>query len=208
MFSDNKHSIIIFPNVKVGSRLCYTYQTTAHDVPFRNNFMLPDFYSPHYKYPSHIINIFISKTLPVNIDKRGVDGGLLKQTSSENYYQFNYSQTTATPPEPGEVDAYDYSPYLVFSTFKDQVSIGKDYQSKLASKVKLTPEVKALAEQLTYKVTDQREQVRVLYNWVKNNIRYVAVYMGNGDLFRTILHPSCIIDTEIAKITQQSWKHY
>ena len=180
MFSDSKHKVIIFPNVKVGSRLCYTYKTVAHDVPFRNNFMLPDFYSPHYKYPSHIININISKALPVNIDKRGVDGGLVNQSNGLNHYQFTYSQTAATTPEPGEVDAYDYSPYLVFSTFPDQASIGKDYQSKLAIKVKLTPEVQKLADQLTDKVTDQREQVRILYNWVKNNIRYVAVYMGNG----------------------------
>ena len=180
MFSDNKHRVIIFPDVKVGSRICYTYQTTAHDVAFRNNFMLPDFYSPHYKYPSHIININISKALPVNIDKRGVEGGLISESKEQNHYRFTYSQTTSTPPEPGEVDAYDYSPYLLFSTFKDQVSIGRDYQSKLASKVKLTPEVQKLADQLTDKVTDQREQVRILYNWVKNNIRYVAVYMGNG----------------------------
>ena len=180
MFSDSKHRVIIFPNVKVGSRLCYTYQTTAHDVDFRNNFMLPAFYSPHYKYVNHIININISKALPVNIDKRGVDGGLVSQSKGQNHYQFTFSQTTAIPPEPGEVEAYDYSPYLVFSTFPDQVSIGKDYQLKLASKVKLTPEIQNLADQLTDKVTDQREQVRILYNWVKNNIRYVAVYMGNG----------------------------
>ena len=180
MFSDSKHKIIIFPHVKIGSRLCYTYQTTAHEVAFKNNFMLPGFYSPHYKYVSHIININISKSLPVYIDKQGVEGGLVKQSQGQNHYQFTYSQTSVTPPEPGEVEAYDYSPYVVFSTFPDQVSIGREYQSKLAPKVKLTPEIQKLADQLTDKVTDQREQVRILYNWVKNNIRYVAVYMGNG----------------------------
>ena len=180
MFSDSKHRVIIFPNVKVGSRLCYTYQTTAHEVAFKNNFMLPTFYSPHYKYPNHVININISKSLPIYIDKRGVEGGLISQSKDQNHYRFTYSQTKAIPPESGEVEAYDYSPYLVFSTFADQVSIGKDYQLKLASKVKLTPEIQKLADQLTDKVTDQREQVRILYNWVKNNIRYVAVYMGNG----------------------------
>ncbi len=180
MFSDSKHKIIIFPNVKIGSRLCYTYQTTAHEVAFKNNFMLPGFYSPHYKYVSHIININISKSLPVYIDKKGVEGGLTKKSQDQNHYQFTYSQTSVTPPEPGEVEAYDYSPYVVFSTFPDQVSIGREYQSKLVSKVKLTPEIKKLADQLTDKVTDQREQVKILYNWVKNNIRYVAVYMGNG----------------------------
>jgi transglutaminase-like putative cysteine protease len=180
MFSDSKHKIIIFPHVKIGSRLCYTYQTTAHEVAFKNNFMLPGFYSPHYKYVSHIININISKSLPVYIDKQGVDGGLVKKSQDQNHYQFTYSQTSVTPPEPGEVEAYDYSPYVVFSTFPDQVSIGREYQSKLAPKVKLTPEIQKLADELTDKVTDQREQVKILYNWVKNNIRYVAIYMGNG----------------------------
>jgi len=180
MFSDSKHKIIIFPNVKIGSRLCYTYETTAHEVAFKNNFMLPGFYSPHYKYVSHIININISKSLPVYIDKQGVDGGLVKKSQEQNHYQFTYAQTSVTPPEPGEVEAYDYSPYVVFSTFPDQISIGREYQSKLAPKVKLTPEIQKLADELTDRVTDQREQVKILYNWVKNNIRYVAVYMGNG----------------------------
>ena len=84
MFSDSKHRVIIFPNVKVGSRLCYTYQTTAHEVAFKNNFMLPDFYSPHYKYPNHVININISKALPIYIDKRGVEGGLISQSKDQH----------------------------------------------------------------------------------------------------------------------------
>ena len=180
MFSDTKHKVIIFPKVKVGSRLCYTYQTNAHEVAFKNHFMLPSFYSPHYKYLNNIININISKALPVYIDKKAVEGDLVRQSKGQNHYRFTYAQTTFTPPEPSEIDYYDFAPYLVFSTFPDQVSIGRYYQSKLAPKVKLTPEIKKLANQLTDKVTDQREQVRVLYNWVKNNIRYVAVYMGNG----------------------------
>ncbi len=180
MFSDSKHKVIIFPKVKVGSRLCYTYQTNAHEVDFKNHFVLPSFYSPHYKYSNNIININISKALPVYIDTKGVEGGLIRQSKSQNHYRFTYAQNTFTLPEPSEIDYYDFAPYLVFSTFPDQVSIGQHYQSKLAPKVKITPEIKKLADQLTDKVTDQREQVRILYNWVKNNIRYVAVFMGNG----------------------------
>ena len=192
MFSDTKHKVIIFPNVKVGSRLFYKYKTIAHDVPFRNNFMFGAFFSPHYKYESYEINIHISNRLPLNIDMKGVDGGLVKQTKDQNFYRFFYAQSTAYPFESSEVELEDFAPYLVISTFDDQVSIGKDYQKKLAGKVKVTPEIQKLADQLTENITDEREQVHAIYNWVKNNIRYVAVYIGNGGFVphsvSTILH--------------------
>jgi len=180
MFSDTKHKVIIFPNVKVGSRLCYKYRTTAHDVPFRNNFMIGAFFSPHFKFNSYIININISKELPLNVDLKGAEGGLISQSKDQNHYKFSYTQSTAVAIEPGEIELEDFAPYIVVSSFNDQIGIGQDYQKKLIDKVKVTPEIQKLADHLTENITDEREQVHAIYNWVKNNIRYVAVYLGNG----------------------------
>jgi hypothetical protein len=46
----------------------------------------------------------------------------------------------------------------------------------------VTPNVQALADQLTQGAADRREQARKLYEWVSGHIRYVAIELGQGSL--------------------------
>ncbi|MEX0632225.1 transglutaminase family protein [Serratia ureilytica] len=46
----------------------------------------------------------------------------------------------------------------------------------------MTPGIQALADNITAGISDRREQAEALYRWVAQNIRYVAVYLGNGGL--------------------------
>lgn len=72
------------------------------------------------------------------------------------------------------------NPYLAYSTASTWESIGRDYWAGASSKIKLTPRIRTLAETITKDAKDPREQARRLFDWVTDNIRYVAVYMGNG----------------------------
>lgn len=179
-FSDTKHKVIIFPHVKVGSRLCYKYEHVAHTVSFKNNFYTSMFFSPNVKWGNYDVFINIDKRLPLYIDSNGVAGGLISTSAKQNHYKFSYSQNHVLPPEKDSVAIYDYAPNFVASTFPDQISLGRYYQSTLAPNVKVTPEIQKLADELTVGINDEKERVRALYNWVKANIRYVAVYLGNG----------------------------
>ncbi len=180
MFSDTKHKVIVFPDVKIGSRLYYKYKHVAHKVSFENHFYIGRFFSPHYQFGHYEVNVNISKQLPVYIDLKGVQGGLVRQSKTQNHYQFTFEQSNVHRPEKGMVQIEDFAPYLVLSTFKDQVEMGKHYQMTLAPKVKLTPQVQKLADTLTVGMTDPREQVKTLYYWVAKNIRYVSISVGNG----------------------------
>ena len=44
----------------------------------------------------------------------------------------------------------------------------------------VTPTVRKLADQITQGITEPKEQARALYNWVSREIRYVAIYLGDG----------------------------
>jgi transglutaminase-like putative cysteine protease len=43
-----------------------------------------------------------------------------------------------------------------------------------------TPEITALAQDLTKGATTEREKIKRLYHWVAQNIRYVGIYLGAG----------------------------
>jgi hypothetical protein len=51
----------------------------------------------------------------------------------------------------------------------------------------VTPAIATLAKELTAKASDDHAKVRILYNWVSQNIRYVAVYVAEGGF---VPHPA------------------
>ena len=71
-------------------------------------------------------------------------------------------------------------PALRISTFPDFEAIASAYYEQAKQKAVVTPEVQNLADEITKDKPDGREQAHALYDWVTHNIRYVAVYFGNG----------------------------
>lgn len=180
MFSETKHKVVVYPNVKIGS-LLYLKMRSVQKIPiFKGHYFFSEFFSPHYRYQDQTFDFEVSDRLPVKFESKGVEGGLVKEVNHTKYYKFKFNQNLALPPEESEVDSDDFSPYLMASSFRDQVELGKAYEKGAADKVKVTPEIKDLAEELTLGISDKKGQVEALYNWVSKNIRYVAIYLGNG----------------------------
>ncbi len=76
----------------------------------------------------------------------------------------------------------DNVPHFIVSTFPDFASIGVQYAKFSHFKAQPNDDIKALAEQLTVGVTDRKEQVHRMYDWVSKNIKYVPIVLGNGGL--------------------------
>jgi Transglutaminase-like superfamily len=69
---------------------------------------------------------------------------------------------------------------LRFSTFANHEAIAAAYYDQAKAKAAVTPEVQALADEITKDKADVRAQAEAIYSWVSRNIRYVAVYFGSG----------------------------
>lgn len=180
MFSDTKHKIIIFPDVKVGSRLYFKFKTVQHTPLFKGQFFQSRFFSPHFRYGDYQINLIVSDKIPVQVDAKGVEGKLIKTENHQKFYHYSYKQDFALPPEASEVEYVDFSPYFLASSFKDQIDLGAAYQVGAHPKALVTPAVQQMADTLTKGIVDKRLQAKAVYNWVTKNIRYVAVYLGSG----------------------------
>ncbi len=179
-FSETRHKVVIYPDVKVGSRLYIKYRNVEHTPRFKGQFSTARFFSPHFVYKDFEINLIVDNKLPVQVDTKGMDGGLVKETKKQKVYHYTFKQDSVLPPEEGQTNITDYAPYFNASSFKDYVSLGQAYQAGAISKTKITPEIQSLADNLTVGITDEKSQVDVLYQWVSKHIRYVAVYLGNG----------------------------
>jgi transglutaminase-like putative cysteine protease len=179
MFSDLKHKIIIFPNVKVGARVYYKVRTIEHTPTYPNHFYYSHHFSPSAQYDYVEFNFTYPKDMPMRVSSRDVSGKK-SEVDDKVTYQYIFKQTDIKLSEPSQVATVDFAPGIYFSTFKDYIEYGQAYEVRAKDKASVTPNVKKLAEQITKGIADRKKQARALYNWVSREIRYVAIYMGSG----------------------------
>jgi hypothetical protein len=182
-FSDIKHKIVIFPNVTVGSKVYAKTRLKTFKTKFKNHFYLHSVTVPYRKTLHHEINLIADKKIYLNFDAKGFNGGLVKETKNKLYYKYTYSQDSATAPEDNTVSLFDFSPYLLVSSFKSYEEFGAAYQKLNFPKTKVTPYIQGVADGIINQTEmSKREEAKLIYEWVVKNIRYVAVYVGNGGI--------------------------
>lgn len=184
IFSDTKHTVIIFPDVSVGSRIYSKVKFKTFKTQFKNQFFLSEFVTPHYKFNIFEVNLIVNKNLKLNLDNKGFEGGLIKTTNSQNIYKYSYKQDQVLPSEEDMVGAYDFAPYVIASTLSKYEEIGDAYQKIAHPKAKPTPFIQGAADMIIAQAGggDKKAEAKAMYEWVVKNIRYVAVYIGNGGI--------------------------
>jgi hypothetical protein len=180
VFKDSNTTVLIYPNLVVGSHIYLKYVTTCHTPLFPGHFTFNWSFSPHLKSAKTEANLIYDPRLKLRIAARGVEGGALPVKDGLYRYRYIHTQQKILPYENNEIASADEGAYVQASTFENYAQLGAAYQEKLKEKVNVTPEIQKLANELTSGVTHPIEQTRLLYNWVSKNIRYVGAYIGNG----------------------------
>ena len=184
VYSDRKVTIIIFPNIEVGSQVYYKAKTVQHTPTFPGHFYWSTFFTPHRPYEEFKVHLTHDEGIDLKFDLKGATGGAVASEAGDpkgsKRYFFDYKQLSAFPGESNRVGLYDFAPHIMISNFKDFASLGKAYQTRAHEKAKPTPDIVKLAQEIVGKEKDQLAQARLLYNWVSRNIRYVGVYVGAG----------------------------
>ncbi len=181
-FSDIKHKLIIYPDVTIGSKIYAKTRLKTYKTKFKNHFFFYIVAVPYHKQNKEI-NLIVNKPLHLNIDSSGFDGGLIKETKDKRYYKYTYIQNTTKAPEESQVHLFDFSPYLIASSFNSYEELGAAYQSLNNPKAKVTDFIQGVADGIINKAElSKRDEAKLIYEWVIKNIRYVAVYVGNGGI--------------------------
>lgn len=193
MFSDQKHKIIIFPKVTPGTRTYYKSKLITHTPLLPGFFYSRLTFSPGVEVQSYEYRLTYPDSLKLYIENKG-----LKQTQDEvidgtRRIAYAYKNLNIQKNEIAQVALSDFAPHLYISSYPSQEAFAKVYEDRIKGKMTVTPEVQKLADEITksikpnleaknFKEAFQREQARALYNWVTRNIRYVAIYLGDGGI--------------------------
>ena len=182
-FSEEKKYTIIFPHVTPGARTYYKSRTVRHTPILPGLFVMRLAFSPQIEYSGVDISFTHDSAIKVFKSERSISGGRVPDgPKGEIRYRYNYAQSQVVGKEPAQVSYTDYAPSLTFSTFETPIEFGHLLEKLYKPKLKVTPKVQQLAEEITAGMTDQKEQARAIYNWVNKNIRYIALFLGDGGL--------------------------
>ena len=178
---DAKVRTLIFPDIEVGDTLVYTSRASWIDKRFPGHFNFRTVFSRSVPYDTYDITVDAPGSLALRAHVKG-DGLAHEMTEAgdDRRHKFSYRPNGWRLEEPGAVSAWDRDPQLALTTFKDVSELGASYWSSMQGKDAVTPEIQALADEITKGIEDKREQAAAIDRWVKKNIRYVLVYLGSG----------------------------
>ena len=181
MFSSRKTQVVIYPKISVGARAHSTMLRQTHTPLFPGQFMFRRSLGPSVEYGHLEFNISHDPAIRILADSRGFKGGRLPDGPDGTVrYRYTFAQVVTQARESGQVSTSDFGPYVHLSTFENPLAVGRVYEKSAASKAAVTPEVQKLADEITSGLSDPKDQARALYNWVSQEIRYVAIFLGAG----------------------------
>lgn len=189
MFSDQKHKIIIFPKVTPGSRTYYKTRLTTHTPLLPGYFFSRLLFSPSHEVKHYEYNLSYPESLKLYTDIKGVKQVRDEVVEGMRHVSYVYQNLKIQKREEFQVALNDFAPHIYISSFDSYEAFAKAYQERIDPKMRVTPEVQKLANEITKGIVnsnlemERKEQARALYNWVSRNIRYVGIYLGDGGIF-------------------------
>ncbi|MCC4590674.1 DUF3857 and transglutaminase domain-containing protein [Xanthomonas campestris pv. cannae] len=183
MYADRKVKVVVFPNLMPGARLVYRVRRTQNVPYFPGYFSLWETFSVFSQYDDATVTLVAPRRLQMHLYTRGVQGSDTPTIAGEQArWEWRYSRREPMKSQNWSAATWEFSPTIMASSFRRWSQMAQAYQHSSAAAAQVTPKVRARAEQITAGIGDRRAQAAALYEWVARNIRYVAVYLGNGGL--------------------------
>lgn len=179
MFQDMRVKVAIFPQVAAGDRLVvHLRQRQVHPM-MAGQFQ--DLEVPQ-SFPIRQSRVVVDMpaAMPLYADARGYRGKVVDTAPGRRRYEYSYVEHAREQPDAAAVAFTDYGDRLALSSMPDYAALAAAYRKGMAGKVEVTPAVRALQQRITAGIQGQREQALALGDWVRRNVRYVAVYVGDG----------------------------
>ncbi|MFZ6766026.1 DUF3857 domain-containing transglutaminase family protein [Undibacterium sp. Di26W] len=181
MFQDMQVRVVIYPEVAVGDKIYSRHSKTRKTAMFPGQFS--DYTPSRYVPTKQLTMIYdMPADMPLLSQEDGFAAAPRVNQNGRTVYRWDYLPSDNPRIESSSVSYADYGKQLVVSTFTDYASLGKAYYQTAALTTKANAKIKAKTAELTKGINNPRDKAYAIYDWVRKNIRYVAVYIGNGGL--------------------------
>lgn len=182
MYYDTRARVVVFPDLEPGDVVEIQYR--LDDIAPRNLFH--DYYgdltylqtsTPRVRLDYVLITpesreFFFNEPQMQGLEhERSTEGG-------QRVDHFHVEDVAALRMEPGAPGMTELVPYLHVSTYRTWEDVGRWYWGLIQDQLYADEDLQRTVRQLVDGVTDTREKVRRIYDWVIRNTRYVALEFG------------------------------
>jgi hypothetical protein len=190
-FSSLKLIEINFDAAKKGDAVCFKVRLYTVKPHFAGHFDELEIFPNIFEYKSIEINLSAPKNYPIYVQAVDLEGGKIADGNKDNItdnnkendksrWQWRRLNAAATEPETMAYDFFSASPRVAITSFKNYEELGAAYWSEARGKSQITPEIQALADEITKDIKEPQAQAYAVYEWVNKNIRYLSVVLERG----------------------------
>ncbi|NML33398.1 DUF3857 domain-containing transglutaminase family protein [Paraburkholderia antibiotica] len=181
MFQDIQEKVIVFPAVEPGARVHLTYRKTQRQPIVPGEFS--DFTPPDLAPTRNLRLIYdLPADKPLYADARGFNALQPVTRDGRTRYEFRYDKAHFDRLERGSIAYVSYGDRLMVSTFPSYAAFAASYRESAAAQGTHDPAIAQFARQLTAHDATPRDKAKTLYDWVRRNVRYVAIYVGRDSV--------------------------
>jgi transglutaminase-like putative cysteine protease len=189
MFNDGEYKVVVFPDLAIGDRI--HYKEVRHRQPIYAGYFSGTTVPAMHPFKSQRLIYDLPADMPLQFSARGyVADETPLAAKGRKVYAWHYAMAPKSRLESGSVAYRDYGDLLEVGTFKQWSDLARAYQANASDEIKPSPDVIALATKLTQSAKTPRDKALLLSDWVRKNIRYVAVYLGRGGV---VPHPAATV---------------
>jgi hypothetical protein len=176
-FEDGVLRTVIFPGVQTGSRVHLAFRKTRAKPLQAGTFAY--LVEPTRDPVDEQRLIFdLPADVPLYADARGYVALPPVTANGRTRYEFDYRHGPYAPLEAGAVGYANWGDRLMVSTVPDFASFAARYRGPASDATASDPAIVRLAQSLTAEASDPRAKAQILYDWMRLNIRYVALFLG------------------------------
>ncbi|MGH8853497.1 MAG: DUF3857 domain-containing transglutaminase family protein, partial [Telluria sp.] len=186
MFQDTRLKMVIFPDVAAGDRLTLRYSMRRHTPLFPGQFEDLTVARP-YRHQDFRLTYDLPLSMTLQADAVGFVPVAGDDPPGRRRSTWRHVDGDNARLEQGAVSYLDYGRRLAVSTFPDYAAFARAYHARAAAAAAPDAAIARLAADITQGMADPRARAIALSDWVRRNIRYVAVYPGPGGV---VPHPA------------------
>lgn len=182
MFNQNKVKTVVFPDTSIGDTLVLIQKSHRRPI-LDKQINIAEITDPTSDAKQITYTITAPKSLNIQLDHQGYAVKHSENKTSETW-QFSLNNHNAQMPEPNSAYFIKDLPHLFASNIHSYHDMADSYYTNHIAKAKVTADIQRQADLITQGINpnDKLAQAKAIYNWISSNIRYVAVYLGNGTL--------------------------
>lgn len=176
-FEDGVLRTVIFPGVEPGSRVHLAFRKTRTKPLQAGTFA---YLVEPTREPVEMQRLIfdLPADVPLYADARGYVALPPVTANGRTRYEFDYQHGPYAPLEAGAVGYANWGDRLMVSTVPDFANFAARYRGPAADATMSDPAIVQLARSLTAEASDPRAKAQILYDWMRLNIRYVALFLG------------------------------